>query len=519
MRAERMMLKNFKENIVIIDFGSQYTHLITKKVRGLGVYSEIVSPETKINEIVSLKPKGIILSGGPCSVYEEDALFPHKEIFKLGIPVLGICYGFQLIVKMFGGRVARGVLGEFGRNEIKVVQKSLLFDSIPKKSIVWMSHGDYVDKVPAGFNGTSMSENSFIASIEKDNIFGIQFHPEVDHTEFGKEMISNFLFKICKVSPSWSISGFAVAKINEIRETAKDGKVISGLSGGVDSSVATILVSKALGKNLIPVFVDTGLLRKNEAIELSNVFRRDLGLKVQFVDAKKQFLDNLKGVSLPEKKRKIIGREFIKVFEKIAKDEGDIKYLVQGTLYPDVIESKKGGKYSAKIKSHHNVGGLPKNMKFILIEPLRELFKDEVRVLGKELGIPEKILARHPFPGPGLAIRIIGEVTEERLNILREADYILLEELRKAGLYDKVWQAFCVFLPVKTVGVMGDKRTYDSVIVIRIVQSSDGMTADWAKVPFDFLKKVSSRIINEVAGVNRVTYDISSKPPATIEWE
>lgn len=514
-----MMLKSSsKESIVIIDFGSQYTHLIARNIRELGVYSIVVSPETHIDKIISLHPKGIILSGSFYGVYEADASLPNTKIFELGIPILGICYGFQIIVKMFGGTVRKGEVREFGRTKIKIVKNSPLFYNLPKEMFVWMSHSDYAKIVPTGFTITSISENNIVSSIEKDHIFATQFHPEVKHSEFGKEIISNFVHKICGASYMWDTEDFIEEKIREIKETVKDKNVISGLSGGIDSTVATIITRKAVGDRLVPVLVDTGLLRKNEAKELLHIFKEKLHLNVKFIDAKKEFLGKLKGVTSPEEKRKLIGREFIRVFERIATEIGGADYLVQGTLYPDVIESN-GTMRAAKIKSHHNVGGLPSDMKFKLIEPLRELFKDEVREIGKKLGVPDEILHRHPFPGPGLAIRIIGEVTEAKLKILREADFILLEELRNAYLYNDIWQAFCVLLPIKSVGVMGDKRTYEFTVAIRIVQSSDGMTANWAELPYSFLKKVSSRIINEVKGINRVVYDISSKPPATIEWE
>ncbi len=512
------MSKNFKESIIIVDFGSQYTHLIARTVREVGIYSIVVPPETNIDKITSLNPKGIIFSGGPYGVYEADAPLPDAKIFDLGIPVLGICYGFQAIVKMFGGKVKKGKVKEFGRTKIKLSKNSLLFDNLPKEMFVWMSHSDCVSIVPAGFKVTSMSENNIVSSIEKDNIFATQFHPEVKHSEFGKDIISNFVHKICGASYTWRTEDFIEEKVKEIQEIVKNKNVVCGLSGGVDSTVATIITRKAIGDKLVPVLVDTGLLRKNEARDLLHTFEDKLHLKVKFVDAEKEFLEKLEGITSPEEKRKVIGREFIRVFESVSSEIGGADFLVQGTLYPDVIESK-GTKRAAKIKSHHNVGGLPSDMKFKLIEPLRELFKDEVREIGKKLGVPDEILRRHPFPGPGLAIRIIGEITEAKLRILREADYILSEELKDAHLYNDVWQAFCVLLPVKSVGVMGDKRTYEFAVAVRIVQSSDGMTANWAEVPYSFLKKVSSRIINEVKGINRVVYDISSKPPATIEWE
>jgi GMP synthase (glutamine-hydrolysing) len=508
-----------KEGIVVLNFGSQYVQLIARRVRELNVYSEILPWDVPIEEIKKREPKGIIFSGGPASVYSPSAPLPSKEIYSLNIPILGICYGLQVITAQLGGKVAPAEKHEYGKALLKVIKNSPLFERIPSQFHVWMSHADNVEKLPKGFETIAISENAPNAVIEnrKQKIYGVQFHPEVTHTEYGKEILANFVFKVAQASPNWIMKDFIAEKIEEIREIVKDKKVIAALSGGVDSTVAAVLTYKAIGDNLIPIFIDHGLLREGEAEEVENYLRK-LGLPLRVVKAGKLFLERLKGITDPEEKRKIIGHTFIEVFENVAKEYPDVEFLLQGTLYPDVIESA-GVKGADKIKSHHNVGGLPEKMNLKLLEPLKELFKDEVRELGKLLGIPEEILYRHPFPGPGLAIRIIGEVNEKDLEILRKADKIFIEELKKWGLYNKVWQAFTVLLPVKTVGVMGDVRTYEKVIVLRAVNSSDGMTADWSKLPYDFLDYTMRRIINEVRGVNRVVYDITSKPPGTIEWE
>ncbi len=512
------------QSVLVLDFGSQYTQLIARRIRELGIYSEILPFNTTPDTIREHAPKAIILSGGPTSVYGESAILPHEGIFSLGLPILGICYGLQAIAKHFGGEVASSAKQEFGRAKMLVNRdgepESMLFRNIPD-SDVWMSHGDKVVNLPDGFRITASSANSEMCALESFGnkaalkVFGLQFHPEVQHTLYGKQLLSNFLIDIAGITPDWSPKHFIDHQIEDIRRTAGDETVICGISGGVDSSVAAVLVSRAIGKNLHCVFVDNGLLRKNEADKVMQ-FLKHLGLRLTLVDASELFLKRLKNVASPEKKRKIIGRTFIQVFEEQLDKE---KFLVQGTLYPDVIESVSVKGPSETIKSHHNVGGLPKRMKLKLIEPLRELFKDEVRAVGRELGIAEDILMRHPFPGPGLAVRVLGSVSKERLDILRDADEIYLEELKSSGLYQKVWQAFSVLLPVQSVGVMGDKRTYENVLALRAVESSDGMTADWAQLPHDFLARVSNRIINEVRGINRVAYDISSKPPATIEWE
>ncbi len=512
-----------QDKILILDFGSQYTQLIARRVREAQVYSEIHQYNMPIKDILAFNPKGIILSGGPASVYEKGAPMPDKNLFSLGIPILGICYGLQLITHIFGGKVRKAKKREYGNSTIKVIDNQDLFSgfSVGERLKVWMSHGDRVEEIPEGFIRLAESENSPFASIvnREKKIFGVQFHPEVAHTPKGMDILKNFLFSICKCSPSWNMSSFIEDSIKMIRDRVGDENVLCALSGGVDSSVTAALVHKAIGKQLICVFIDNGLLRKGEAERVERVFKKRLGLNVHIVDAKDRFLSALRGVEDPEKKRKIIGELFIRVFEEKAEDFGKVRFLAQGTLYPDVIESISFKGPSATIKTHHNVGGLPEKMNLELIEPLRELFKDEVRRLGYELGLPKDVLFRHPFPGPGLAVRILGEVTKERLELVREADSIVVEEVKKAGLYEKVWQAFAVLLPVKSVGVMGDERTYEHVVAVRIVESQDAMTADWSKVPYDLLERISNRIINSIDGINRVVYDISSKPPSTIEWE
>jgi len=510
-----------ESRIVILDFGSQYTQLIARRLREKHIYTEILPYYVSPEEISEKPLKGIILSGGPSSVYSKSAPFPKKEIFELNVPILGICYGLQLIVHLFGGKVEKADKREYGRAILKLTEKNPLFDGLPKEFVVWMSHGDKVLELPPGFIPIGETQNSPYSAVysPERKIWGVQFHPEVSHTEFGSEILENFAVKICGAEPSWTMENFIEYEVEKIRQTVGDKKVICALSGGVDSSVTAVLVHKAVGDNLIPIFVDTGLLRKGERERVREIFNK-LGIRnLKVVDASEEFLEKLKGVVDPEEKRKIIGHTFIEVFERSARKIEGAEFLAQGTLYPDVIESVSVKGPSAKIKTHHNVGGLPEKLNFKLIEPLRELFKDEVRELGRKLGLPEEVVMRHPFPGPGLAIRIIGEVKREYLEILREADAIVLEEIKKAGYYNKLWQAFAVFLPVKSVGVMGDERTYEHVIVIRAVESSDGMTADWAKLPYELLQKISSRIVNEVKGVNRVVFDITSKPPGTIEWE
>lgn len=509
-----------RETILVLDFGSQYTQLIARRIRELGVYSEIKPYNTPIDEIRAAEPKAIILSGGPASVWDDDSPTVDRGVFELGIPVLGICYGMQLTAQLLGGIVERSRMREFGPATLRITNGFDLLSGIPDKSDIWMSHGDRVLELPPGFESIAESENSPRAAMKNREmrIYGTQFHPEVVHTKFGKEILSNFLFKIAGCKGMWTPKSFVETAIKDIRQKAGDATVVCGLSGGVDSAVAAVIIQRAIWDKLRCIFVDTGLLRMNEAEEVVESFRH-MGLNLVHVDAKERFLNKLRGVTDPERKRKIIGEEFVNVFEAEASRINDARFLAQGTLYPDVIESVSVKGPSATIKSHHNVGGLPEKMNLKLIEPLRELFKDEVREVGRELGVPDEILGRHPFPGPGLAIRIIGEIDEERLEILRQADRIFIEELRKGGVYDDIWQAFCVFVPVKTVGVMGDERTYENVIALRAVTSQDGMTAKWARIPYDLLEKISVRIINEVRGVNRVVYDISTKPPSTIEWE
>ena len=509
------------QKILILDFGSQYTQNIARKVRESQVYCEIHPCTWPLDKILEFAPQGIILSGGPASVLVPDAPLGDRKIFQSKIPILGICYGMQLMTHTLNGQVDPSDHREYGRAELMIREYSHLFAEVKNNSVVWMSHGDRISKLPPGFTATAFTTNSPIAAIENriDKIYGLQFHPEVVHSAEGLKILQNFLFKICGCEPHWQIESLAEFSIKAIKKKVGKAKVLCALSGGVDSSVVAILVQKAIGKNLTCIFIDNGLLRTGERDKVEDTFRKNFRLNLDVVDAADQFLDRLKGVIDPEEKRKIIGNVFIEVFEEEAKKVGDFKYLAQGTLYPDVIESVSFKGPSAIIKTHHNVGGLPEKMDLKLLEPLRELFKDEVRVMGRELGIPDAIIGRQPFPGPGLAIRILGEVTEERLTILRGADTIILAEVKAAGLYDEIWQAFAVLLPIKTVGVMGDSRTYENVIAIRAVTSSDGMTADWVHLPYDLLGKLSNRIINEVQGVNRVVYDISSKPPSTIEWE
>ena len=507
--------------IIVLDFGSQYTQLIARKLRESGVYTEVVPYYENIENIKAKKPKGIILSGGPASVYAKDAYKPNEAIWDLELPMLGICYGMQLIVHHFGGEVVAANHHEYGKAKLHIVKDSPIFKDVSQDSIVWMSHSDRAEKLPQGFEAIGVSENSPYAAIanEEKQIYAFQFHPEVHHSKEGVKMLKNFAKYICKIESTWNMGSFAKEKIKEIQKQVEKGKVLCGVSGGVDSSVVAALLHEALPKEqLICVFVDHGLLRKNEAKQVQDMFKL-LDIPLITVDASKEFLNALKGVTDPEKKRKIIGEKFIEVFTKEAKKHTDVSFLAQGTLYTDVIESTSVKGPSKTIKSHHNVGGLPDWMKFELVEPLREIFKDEVRELGLELGLPKEMIERHPFPGPGLAIRIMGEVNEEALRLVRESDAIMQEELKASGYYNKVWQAFTVLLNVQSVGVMGDNRTYDNAVCVRMVESVDGMTANFAHVPFEVLENISRRIINEIDGINRVVYDISSKPPATIEWE
>jgi GMP synthase (glutamine-hydrolysing) len=504
--------------VLVINFGSQYVQLIARRIRELGVYSRIVPFYERVEKLLEKKPYAIILSGGPASVYMPKAPLPDKRLYELNIPILGICYGLQAITFQLGGVVEKAQRQEYGRAKLQVLKEDPFFEGLPTSFDVWMSHADKVSKLPPDFEVLASSENSPYAVIRhrEKPIYGVQFHPEVAHTQYGKEMLANFLFKVAKAEKNWQMEDFIERSIEEIRQKVGNRRVICALSGGVDSTVAFALTYRAIGKNLLGIFVDHGLLRKGEAQEVEGYFMA-MNFPFKNVDASRLFLERLRSVEDPEEKRRIVGHTFIEVFERESKDFG-AELLLQGTLYPDVVESA-GIEGAQVIKTHHNVGGLPEGMSLELLEPLRELFKDEVREIGKLLGVPEGILRRHPFPGPGLAIRILGEVKEEDLNILREADAIFIEELKKWGLYDKVWQAFAVLLPVKSVGVMGDVRTYERVVGLRAVDSVDGMTADWSKLPYEFLDHVMRRIINEVKGVNRVVYDISSKPPATIEWE
>ena len=508
--------------ILIIDFGSQYNQLIARRVRESRVYCQIETPDVNIEYIKKLNPKGIILSGGPSSIYEKHSPKINKAVFDLGIPVLGICYGMQFMIGALGGIVKRADKREYGFATLYIKNHEGLFKGVNTNTECWMSHGDSIVKLPRGFKTTASTENTNIAATvnSKKDLYGLQFHPEVHHTSQGKKMLRNFIFQACGCKRTWTMKSFAKDSINQIKETVKDKKVILGISGGVDSSVAALIIHKAIGKNLTCIFVDNGLLRKDEAKKVKQTLKQHLYINVRFVSSTTRFLKGLAGVSDPEKKRKIIGGIFMEVFEDEAKKIKGADFLAQGTLYPDVIESVSAfGGPTSVIKSHHNVGGLPKKMKLKLVEPLRYLFKDEVRLLGKELGLPDELIWRQPFPGPGLAIRIIGEITQRRLSILREVDAVLLEEIKKNRYYKKLWQSFAVLLPIKSVGVMGDKRTYENIVAVRAVTSKDAMTADWAKLPHKLLGKISNRIINEVNGVNRVVYDISSKPPSTVEWE
>jgi GMP synthase (glutamine-hydrolysing) len=513
-----------EDNILVLDFGSQYTQLIARRIRECAVYSEILPCDAPIDQIRAFAPKGIVLSGGPASVYAPGAPMPDFGVFDLGVPVLGICYGMQLITRHFGGDVGAAGAREFGRSDLVIDKAAGLFDGLGERATVWMSHGDRIDQPPDGFSTIAHTANAPVAAFADltRRIYGLQFHPEVVHTPEGAAMLENFAFSVCGAKPTWTMASFVEEQTARIRERVGDAGVICALSGGVDSSVAAVLVHRAVGDRLTCVFVDNGLLRAGEADKVVTTFRDHLGLRLIAVDAAERFLTRLKGVTDPEEKRKAIGGTFIDVFHDEAarlSDERHVRFLVQGTLYPDVIESVSFKGPSATIKTHHNVGGLPEDLKFDLIEPFRELFKDEVRAIGRELGVPHEIITRQPFPGPGLAIRILGEVTPKRVALLQKADTIVLEEVRAAGLYEHIWQSFAVLLPVRSVGVMGDERTYENAVVLRAVTSVDGMTADWAPLPYELLGTISNRIINEVRGVNRVCYDISSKPPSTIEWE
>jgi GMP synthase (glutamine-hydrolysing) len=517
--------------IVILDFGSQYTQVIARRVRECQVYSQILRHDAPAAEIKALNPKGLILSGGPASVYGKGAPQPDPAIFGLGVPILGICYGMQLMAHQLGGKVEHSARREYGRGQLQANPGCALFTGLGEVVDIWNSHGDKVTKLPRGFRAVGHTDNSPYAAIEqpKKNFYGIQFHPEVVHTPRGKEIIQNFVYGICGCQMDWTMGSFIEQTCAEIRAQVGNDHVVLGLSGGVDSSVAAALLHKAIGDQLTCVFVNNGLLRENEAQSVQRIFGDNFHIKLKYVNASTRFLKRLKGVTSPERKRKIIGNEFVRVFEDAVKSltrnqkrgtRNRFQFLAQGTLYPDVIESVAiGGNPAALIKSHHNVGGLPKNMKFKLVEPLRELFKDEVREVGAQLGLPKEVVQRQPFPGPGLAVRILGEITPERLRILRDADTIVVSEMKASEWYYKVWQSFAVLLPVRSVGVMGDERTYENTVALRIVESQDGMTADWVRLPYDVLARISTRIINEVKGVNRVCYDISSKPPATIEWE
>ena len=516
-----------KRGIVVLDFGGQYTQLIARRIREQQVFSAILPCTASVEEIRSQEPVGIVLSGGPSSVYDKDAPVCDPKVLELGVPLLGICYGMQWLTHSLGGKVERAERREYGPAKLEIERESKLFSGLPGELKIWNSHGDHVVGLPAGFHVTGRTDNA-VAAVENPGkkFYGVEFHPEVNHTDRGKEILQNFVFGICGAKQNWNRAGFIAETVASIRKQAEGARAICALSGGVDSTVAAALVHRAIGDRLTNVFVDTGLLRWNEFPDTLDMLRARLGLNVIGVDASERFLEKLKGVVDPEQKRKIIGSEFIAVFAEegrklLAGSQAGlpVKFLVQGTLYPDVIESVSVKGPSAVIKSHHNVGGLPKDMPFALIEPLRDLFKDEVRQIGRELGLPDEVLVKHPFPGPGLAVRIVGEVTPERLETLRGADAVVVEEIRRAGLYEKVWQAFAVLLPIRSVGVMGDGRTYADTIAVRVVDSLDAMTADWSRLPLEVLEKISVRIVNEVPGVNRVVYDISSKPPSTIEWE
>ncbi|MEY3334917.1 MAG: synthase [Cyanobacteriota bacterium] len=514
--------------IVILDFGSQYSELIARRIRETQVYSEVLSYRTTAEHLRQLKPKGIILSGGPNSVYSDYAPHCDPEIWELGIPVLGVCYGMQLMVNQLGGKVIQAQRGEYGKAALYIDDPTDLLTNVEEGTTMWMSHGDSVTTMPDGFKLLAHTDNTPCAAIADHDkkLYGVQFHPEVVHSQGGLALVRNFVYHICECEPTWTTAAFVEESIEEIRARVGDKRVLLALSGGVDSSTLAFLLYKAIGEQLTCVFIDQGFMRKLEPERLLKLFKEQFHIPVEYVNARERFISAIAGVTDPEEKRRRIGHEFINVFEETSKSLGHFDYLAQGTLYPDVIESadtnvdpKTGERVAVKIKSHHNVGGLPKDLRFKLVEPLRKLFKDEVRKVGRSIGLPEEIVQRQPFPGPGLAIRILGEVTAERLNILRDADLIVRQEINQRGLYNEVWQAFAVLLPIRSVGVMGDKRTYAYPIVLRIVTSEDGMTADWARIPYDILEAISNRIVNEVKGVNRVVYDITSKPPGTIEWE
>ncbi|WP_269460812.1 glutamine-hydrolyzing GMP synthase [cyanobacterium endosymbiont of Rhopalodia gibberula] len=531
--TETLLAKPVEENInrqiiVILDFGSQYSELIARRIRETEVYSEVLSYRTTVEQISQLNPQGIILSGGPNSVYDNRAPECDPEVFHLGIPILGVCYGMQLMVQKLGGQVERAKKGEYGKASLRIDDPTDLLTNVEEGTTMWMSHSDSCTKLPEGFEILAHTDNTPCAAIadHQKKLFGVQFHPEVVHSVGGIALIRNFVYHICRCEPTWTTEAFIDESIREIRAKVKDKRVLLALSGGVDSSTLAFLLHRAIGDQLTCMFIDQGFMRKGEPERLVDIFNKEFHISVEYVNARERFLVQLRDVTDPETKRRLIGHEFIQVFEEESNRLGPFDYLAQGTLYPDVIESadsnvdpKTGERVAVKIKSHHNVGGLPKNLRFKLVEPLRKLFKDEVRKLGRVIGLPEEIVRRHPFPGPGLAIRILGEVTSERLNLMRDADFIVRDEITKNGMYHELWQAFAVLLPVRSVGVMGDQRTYAHPIVLRLITSEDGMTADWARVPYDLLESISNRIVNEVKGVNRVVYDITSKPPGTIEWE